>query len=141
MVGNKRNLSRKIKKLICAFITLFMFVSGMCFDEIRTDSLFASASSERDTFLSSGCSAFTDEQACTVDMLGIRGTAELGRITVRAAVQKRDEKASSDFLCQKISVPTEGKSYISSDGIQFISEFSDEHIVNYLHRSDGKKRI
>lgn len=142
MVRNKSDFGSRIKKLICALIPFLLLVSGVCFEEVKADSMFPYSFSEGESSsISYGNKTFSEEQACTAEMLGIRGTAGLGRSHIQLMVQRRDESASPDFLCRKISIPTEGKSYISSDGIQFISEFSEKHIVNYLHRSDGKKRI
>lgn len=135
-VRNKRN------KLICVLMTVFVLVSGMYIEDFKTDSTFMRAPTETtNSCISSVDDFITDAHACTTEMLGIRGNAKAGQSTIRFASQKGDTEISLHFLCQNIFSLTGGKSYACLSQMQFISENQGGLATNYIHKSDGKKRI
>ena len=133
---NKRN------KLIYVLIILSVVISGMYFENFKADSAFVCSPAEKtNSYISSVNAAITKVHACTTEMLGIHGSMELEQLTIRFANQRRDIKMSLDFLCQIIFCINERKSYAVFEEIQFVSGNQDELIINYIHKSDGKKRI
>lgn len=131
----------KRNKIFYILITLLVFISGMYFEDIKIDSVFASTPTEMtNSYISDIGSVITDTQVCTTEMLGVRGNMMIGQFTIRFN-QRRDTRVSPDFLCQNIFSLNEGKSYASIEEVQLISKSQDELIANYIHKSDGKKRI
>jgi len=127
-------------KLLYILITIFVFVSGMYLDDIKENSVPPYEHTELTNFyISAEDSVINDSQACTTDMLGIRGNTGTGNL-VRLANQKRDNKISLDFLLENIFSLNEGKSYASFEEDQLIVDNREELVTNYIHNSDGKKR-
>ena len=132
----------KRNKIFCILITLLVFISGMYFEDIKTDSVFASTLGETTNSYTSDIGSVTiDTQVCTTEMLAVCGNMVTGQFTIRFVNQRRDTGVSPDFLCQNIFSLNEGKSYASIEEVQLISKSQDELIANYIHKSDGKKRI
>ena len=132
----------KRNKIFCILITLLVFISGMYFEDIKVDSVFASTSAETtNSYISAIGSVITDTQVCTTEILGVCGNMVTGQFTNRFVNQRRDTRVSPDFLCQNNFPLNEGKSYASIEVVQLISKNQDELIANYIHKSDGKKRI
>lgn len=135
-------MHNKKNKLICVLITLFVFISGMYFEDSKVDSVFGCTPTETTNyFISSVNTVISYAQACTTEMLGVRGNRELEQLTIRFANQRRDTKIFPDFLCQNNFSLNEGISYTSLEGMQLILKFQDELVKNFIHKSDGKKRI
>lgn len=132
----------KRNKIFCILITLLVFISGMYFEDIKADSVFASTPGETTNSYTSDIGSVTiDTQVCTTEMLAVCGNMVTGQFTIRFVNQRRDTRVSPDFLCQNIFFLNEGKSYASIEEVQLISKSQDELIANYIHKSDGKKRI
>ena len=132
----------KRNNIFCILITLLVFISGMYFEDIKVDSIFASTPTETTNIYVSDISpVITDTLVCTAEMLGIRGNMVTGQYTIRFANQKRDTRVSLEFLCQNIFSLNQGESYGSFEEVQSISRSQDEFVVKYIHKFDGKKRI
>lgn len=132
----------KRNKIFCILITLLVFISGMYFEDIKADSVFASTPGETtNSYIPDIGSVTIDTQVCTTEMLAVCGNMVTGQFTIRFVNQRRDTRVSPDFLCQNIFSLNEGKSYASIEEVQLISKSQDELIANYVHKSDGKKRI
>ena len=137
-----RRVRKKGIKLICVLIILSIFISGLHFGKFKVDSIFVCAPAETaNSYISSVDAIITEGQACTAEMLGIYGSTELGHLTIRFVNQRRDTKMSLNCLYQNIFFLNEGKYYACFEKIQFVSGNQDELVTNYIHKSDGKKRI
>lgn len=129
-------------KFICMLMILFVFVSGMYFEEFRIDSDFSYAHADiADICYFSEKPVVVDTQVCTTAMLGIRGNAGLGRMERSFVSQRRGTRTSTDFLCQSLFSLNTGKSYINFENTQWISGTLENLVAEYIHKSDGKKRI
>lgn len=134
-------MRNKRQKWICVLITLFVFLAGMCFEDIQAGSEFICAPALAEaSFISAADTFITDAQACTAEMLGIRGNTRLEQSTIRFANRGRDTKISLDFLWQTLFSINEEQSDTGFEGIQFACRFRNELVINYIHKSDGKKR-
>lgn len=132
----------KRKNIFCILITLLVFISGMYFEDIKANSVFACTSTETtNSYILDMNSVIKDTQMCTTEMLGIRGNMVIEQFTIRFVNQRRATKLSLDFLCQNIFSLNEGKSYANFEEVSFISGSQDELVTKYIHKSDGKKRI
>lgn len=135
-------MRKKRNELLCVLITLFVFISGMYFEDLKVDSIFVCAATEAsNSYMLSVDPVVTDTKACTTEMLGIRESTGLGQLTTRFSYQRGHTKLSLDYLCRTIFFLKEGKSYANCEKVQFVLKNQDDLVVNYIHKSDGKKRI
>lgn len=135
-------MRKKRNELFCVLITLFVFISGMYFEDFKVDSVFVCAATQTsNSYMSSVDPVVTDTKACTTEMLGTHENMGLGKVTTRFTYQKRNSKLSRDYLYGTIFFLNVGKSYANCDKVQFVSKNQDDLVVNYIHKSDGKKRI
>lgn len=135
-MGNKRN------KQISVFIILFLFVLGMYLDTFKVHSAFSYAVGDMDSScIASVASGFADTHVCTAGMLSSRGDRSREQITFRLSLLRRDTGKRPDFLSQNTVCPDEDNFCSFFEEIQSLSENQQELITNYIHNSDGKKRI
>lgn len=132
-------MSMKKRKILCVLIIFMIFVSGMYFENIETYSVFAcNPATAVNSYITVANPVITDAQACTTEMLGIRESI----VTLQRFVgQKRDSKISLDFLYQNLFSLKEGKSYTGLKEVKHTLNSQNELVANYLHKTDGKKRI
>lgn len=135
-------MRRKKYKIACFIMAVLTVISGMCLEGGKADSSFEYALPETaDSYFVPTDSAFTDAQLCTPEMLGIYShNAGLGQLTGRFIGSGREVKQISDFLCQNLFSPEEGKFFTGSQRMQFYHPCQDELVANYIQKSDGKKR-
>lgn len=135
-MGNKRN------KQISVFIILFLFVLGMYLDTFKVHSAFSYAVGDMDSScIASVASGFADTHVCTAGMLSSRGDRSREQITFRLSLLRRDTGKRPDFLSQNTVCPEEDSFCSVFEEKQSLSENQQELITNYIHNSDGKKRI
>lgn len=132
----------KIRKLAGLLLIFVMMTAGICGEALKTDAVFVQAQEgAQRTCISMSGTELSDAEACTAEMLGSRRNTGSGRLMVRHANQRRGNDASLHFLCQNIYSPNRGNSGAGCDALIFVSESSSGLIANYIHKSDGKKRI
>ena len=132
----------KKQKLICFMLTVFVFLSGIYFENIHTDFSVVCASNEKnDSFLTTYDAVIVATEHCTTEMMGIRNNMGMQQLTSRYIGQKRDHRLSFDLLCSDIFCLSEGRSFTRFEKIYFLKQYKDECVLNYIHKSDGKKRI
>lgn len=135
-------MQMKKEKLISFVLVIFVFLSGMCFENVKTDSFYVYVSSDTtDACIMSCEAAIIDTEHCTTEMLGVRNGVGLQKLTGRFISQKRDGRLSQEFLYLDIFSLFEGKLFASSEKIHFLNQYQEEFVLNYIHKSDGKKRI
>ncbi len=133
-----RNNIKRIS-LIVAFVFL---LTGMYFENFKIDSVFACTPFQTSNLKSVAEDlVITDTQPCTAEMLGVRGHTSTDLIAYRFSNSKRDVKSALNFLCLNFDLSNTIKSYSSSEKIQRVSRNQEQLITNYIHNSDGKKRI
>lgn len=131
------------KRLLCIIFTLFIFVYGMYFEELREVMSFPKvfAADTASFVITDNINENMEPQMCTSQMLGVYGKKNDEKITFQTTDQDRDMRISLDFLCQDIFSIKEGKVYSDLEELWPILEKQDKHVTNYIHKSDGKKRI
>ncbi|MGN0480906.1 MAG: hypothetical protein ACI4EV_04985 [Lachnospiraceae bacterium] len=135
-------MHKRTNKLICVLITLLVFISGMCFENIKVDSVLERATVRTaDAYILPVDAVMTDTTACTTEMLGIGSHTALTQLSVGFATTRVGARLIQYLLGQNIFSLCEGKSYTSFEAIRVISENQHKLVVNYIHKSDGKKRI
>ena len=80
----------------------------------------------------------TTEQ-CTTEMMGIRNHTGIQQLASRYIGHKRDGRLSLEFLCSNIFCLSEGRSFARFEKIYFFKQYQKELVLNYIHKSDGKK--
>lgn len=129
----------KRRNILCVLITLLVFVSGMYFESIKIDSDFVSVHTEvADTSILPVNCVLTDTQACTTEMLGIRGDISMVRVVANL---RRNVEIFGDFLCQNVFSLQEKKSEMSFEKSVIRTDTREKLVINYIHKSDGKKEI
>ncbi len=143
-------------KWISGLLILAMLISGICFGERKADPVLACAPAQTaDSRIAAAdnvsgqtvaCilpvkSIPADEQLYTEETSGFRINAGLGRSPFRPAGQRREAGISLGFLCQNFFSLRKGGSYTDFDRVCSAGISGEESVANYLHRSDGKKRI
>lgn len=137
----KNRMRRNRNKTVYILAAWILLISGMYFEPFKADPVFTCAPARAEaSHISSADSGMAEEYACTAEMLGIRGNTEVLH-TGRPAGPKRDIRISPDFLCQNVYFPYEGKSCTYFEEICTASGNQRELVTDYIHRSDGKKRI
>lgn len=116
----------------------------MCIENVKVDSLFLYASiEETNSYIMADDATISQARPCTTEMLGVRNNAGIQRLASRFINSKRESKVSHNFLYSNIFSlhEKERKFFISSEAIQFCIQCQNELVINYIHKSDGKKRI
>ena len=117
----KRNAVIKSKRFLCAMLSMLIIISGIYFGNARVDNMSLKESPVASVPSIHGVeSVLTDTEACTSEMLGIR--LDLSELTVKYARTGRNDELA-DILDQTTY------------------DCHSEKISDYIHNSDGKKRI
>lgn len=135
----KRNAVIKSKRFLCAMLSMLIIISGIYFGNARVDNMSLKESPVASVPSIHGVeSVLTDTEACTSEMLGIR--LDLSELTVKYARTGRNDELA-DILCfAGISMePVSISDYDYAD--QTTYDCHSEKISDYIHNSDGKKRI
>lgn len=135
----KRNAVIKSKRFLCAMLSMLIIISGIYFGNARVDNMSLKESPVASVPSIHGVeSVLTDTEACTSEMLGIR--LDLSELTVKYARTGRNDKLA-DILCfAGISMePVSISDYDYADKTTY--DCHSEKISDYIHNSDGKKRI
>lgn len=135
-------MRRNIIKRVSIIIAFVLLISGMYFEDFKIDSVFVCTPFETPVSqMLSVDTIMTDTPACTTEMLGVRENTNLGQMTLRFSNQRRDSKTLLDVLCPNIFFQNKGKFYPGFEKIALVSKNQEKLITNYIHNSDGKKRI
>lgn len=137
----------KSKRWICKFIVLFLFITGMCFDEVKADSVFVctiitESAAKIQTFSEKeSVSVYRDNDADATEMLVARSTSDTQQLIAPISTGKRTLKLFVALiyitaLMLLLSNPY-GMAYIA----QMPERVCKTIVVNYIHNTDGKKRV
>lgn len=132
----------KNNRIPCVFLAMLILLLGMYFENIKADSMLQYAAVlNTHSHTVSYHASIKDARACTTEMLGIRNNAGIEQLASRSLGQRREIKLSLDFLCYNIISLYEGKFFTSPWLIPFHSQYRNGLVTNYIHKSDGKKRV
>lgn len=132
---------QKNKQLICYFIALFIFVSGMCFENLGANSLSLRATRES-VYTSLSERNISAMEARTEEIAGNNRTARIIGVQNQSTQQvRRTLRLFCSYLLGLVSVAIAQKIYMAEESV--FLEKADCHtaVLNYIHNTDGKKRI
>ena len=134
---------RKIERHIISFIlALSMLFSGMCFENVKADfSLEYTSMQGTGNDVISHDTAISSEEACTTEMLGIRGLSSIRQFVNRSIYERRDAKLSLELLCADAQMHLYSHFFAAANAVQFSKRYVGAVVLNYIHSKDGKKRI
>lgn len=130
------------KKTIYISILIMVFLVGMCFDEIKIDSIFSYILCKSTTVETVYADTVilepqlvSNELYCTHRSMGLEQSVPC---MIR---HNKEQKNSSFFLILDIFSLKDAASYSKWEEVCFVSESCRELVADFMHRSDGKKRI
>ncbi|MGN0324724.1 MAG: hypothetical protein ACI4DW_00330 [Lachnospiraceae bacterium] len=135
-------MKRKNQKIIYFALILFFLVTGMYFDNDRIPVCFADGSLQTaGACLEVPDDVYLSETACTIEMLSQQRATIQKPVSGQSCNQKREIRISFDVLSQDI-YRAEQKNHVLDSGVLQLSEqLPKERIMNYIHKTDGKKRL
>lgn len=132
-------------KLLCVVIALFLALSGAAGGNRVPDCSYCGASPSDNKDISSIKSAhavITDMPVCTTEVSGLRSNASVRQLSAR--FDGRGRKTGSSDNCQ-VSDNTFWQNHIRLfAGLKaslYDNKYDGEIITDFIHKSDGKKRI
>lgn len=135
-------MCQKRSKRIGVFTILFLFILGLYFDPAKDESCIQYAllkTSESD--ISPVAPVFTGVQACTEEIQKIGRDKGTEQIIPRFISIKRDNGKTADLHFHNRILLYEGNLCPVFETVPFPSENLKEIVMNFIHESDGKKRI
>lgn len=122
------------RKWISGLLILAMLISGICFGECKADPVHACAPAQTADSRIAAADTFSGQ---TVDCISTEDivSARASRILPAKSIP------ADGFLCRNFFSLRKGVSYTDFDRVCSAGISGEESVANYLHRSDGKKRI
>lgn len=135
-------MQRRYDKFLCIILSILVFLSGICFarSEAVTPSL-QNPQEKTNVSINSVHLKAADAQVCTPDMLRVQMCRKLQPASSRNPSFKKASRFFFAFLCLPCLSLLEGQFFFRSGITQLNSQCFNERITNYIHNSDGKKRI
>ena len=143
-------MSEKSKQWICKFIVLFIFITGMCFDEVKADSIFpctiitshAKDAANTKTMQNGKKIAVYMEKGLEVtETIVAKSTVNTQQLIASISNGKRTLKLSVAI----IYVTALGLLLLNSYEVSYFTQLPERvcktTVVNYIHNTDGKKRV
>lgn len=131
----------KEKRWICKFIVLSILISGMCFENVKADSIFVyTTDSSSDSYLCSSEDTILAQEVCTTEMLGVRTASSMQQLANRVTNNKRELRFLLVFMCVVAVLQLFSNFYTTVDILQFSKRQSKTVVLNYIHNMDGKKK-
>ncbi|MBQ3514021.1 MAG: hypothetical protein IJA32_09545 [Lachnospiraceae bacterium] len=131
----------KKKQIFCLILTLFAFFSGMCFEQIKADSLFAFTSEEEPlSFVGTCDAAISDAELCTVEMLGLSNLTYVGQSANKTAYSRKNLEVFLEVLCADVGSPSLSAFFETMNAVDFQKLCHRFVVLSYIHNTDGKKR-
>ena len=141
----------KRKQLICKFIVLFLFITGMCFEEVKADSIFvctivanqtmkdkAEVESEQNK---KNVAFYREDEIEVTEIIAARTTTNTQQIIASISNAKKSLKLSVAIIYVTALGLLLSNSFIMSYVTQLPERVSKTIVVNYIHNTDGKKRV
>ncbi len=138
------SMRTKFHKLAGLILALVMMLSGIFGEALKVDAAFmciSEHSQESESCLRTSCAVLTGARSCTSEMMGIRRNADFGAVILRHANQRRGSGVSFGFLCQDSFFLKCRNSHVGLEDACVVSGCPYELVTEYIHKSDGKKRI
>jgi len=127
------------KQWICNLIALFILISGMCFDEVKADSIFLRPQSAMSTGVEMAGEVLSEVAVETPELLCTRNTISSSQIVAQITNSRRVIKLSTIFLCVVIFALLLSNFYATERVEEFTKFSMRTAVLNYIHNADGKK--
>ena len=137
----------KSKQWICKFIVLFIFITGMCFEEIKADSVFVCAIVAEDIVNhkmyteKDSMSIYLDAETEVTETIVARSTVSTQQLIAPMTNGKRTLKLSVALIYVTAWMLLLSNSYAMAYIAQLPERVCKTIVVNYIHNTDGKKRV
>ena len=131
----------KKKQILCLILTLFVFFSGMCFENIKADSLFLFTSEEEPLSYVGTCDvAISDTNLCTTEMLGLNHLSYVGQFANKTAYSKKNIQVSLEIFLTDAGSGSLSNFFETVHAVELHKLCHRFVVLNYIHNADGKKR-
>lgn len=138
-------MRNRYKRLMCFFLIIVTFLSGICFENRRADVIFVYAQEApltvSEAYLASESLLAPDAQMCTSEMLEGNGTLGIIGAEGRILKGKSDIRMVFSFLCPNSFPLKFSNLFTGKSGIDTFLNSRTILVTNYIHESDGKKRL
>lgn len=131
----------KNKQWIINLIVLVILLSGMCFDEVRADSVFTYPEASVITYHEAADEVISDVDMQVTEILCTRNTVSSSQIAAQIINSRKETKLSMVFLCVAILSLLLSNFYTTESVVQFPELGTRTVVLNYIHNTDGKKRM
>lgn len=140
----------KSKQWICKFIVLFLFITGMCSNEVRADSVFVctiisdyakNAVSARSMQNDEKIAIYMEEELEVAELLVARSSTNTQQVIASISNGKKTLKLSVAIIYVAALGLLLSNSYAMSYITQLPECICKTIVVKYIHNTDGKKRI
>ena len=140
----------KSRRWICKFIVLFLFISGMCFEEVKADSIFlytmiASQAQNKAEVVAAQeddkLAVYRERELEVTEMIVARSSTNTQQLIASISSAKKSLKLSVAIIYVTALRLLLSNSYVMAYVMQLPERVCKTIVVNYIHNTDGKKRI
>ena len=137
--GESVNLKKK--QILCLILALFVFFTGVCFEQIEADSLFSfTLETEPSSYVGTYEVTILKAELCTAKMLGIHDHSYLGKDTNKTVHGRKNIGKTLEFYCTNIGSTSFSNFYATVNAVFHKKLHHNFVILTYIHNADGKKR-
>lgn len=131
----------RCKQSLCKCIVFFIVMTGMCFEQVKADTFFeCTILNPSETSLLEGGETLEDAGIYTTESLGMPSVG-VQQAVRRLVNTRRVVKLSFAFLCVIAGWQLVSALFAAEYQEQFPKLCAGAVVVDYIHSSDGKKRI
>lgn len=131
---------RKNKQWICIVMSLFILLSGMCLESIHADAMSFCVKNEESTFLNI-YSSVPSVEARVEEISRGNFSATIQRATNQSLQIRRTLRVVYELLCKVDTLGLSDKLYATEELLTIGLLEPGTVVTNYIHKTDGKKRI
>ena len=130
----------KKKQWICNLIALFILLMGMCFDEVKADSVFLCPQAAAIAVgLETADAVISDVDIEPVQLLCARNSVTSSQIAAQITSIRRTIKLSMLLLCAAVFSLLLSNFYTVERIVEFLRLSGRAAVLSYIHNTDGKK--
>ena len=123
-------------------LAIVLMIAGICGDTLKVDAAFMRATENTKTScIEASRAVLTGAECCTAEMLGIRRNTEVRSAALCQVNPRRGLGLSFGFLCQTFFSLGHRDFRMGLQNAVSVLEDRDGLVADYIHKSDGKKRI
>ncbi len=130
---------RKNKQWICIIVSLFIFLSGMCLETIHADA--ASFCVKKESTFLDIYRPVASVEARVEEISRGNYTSTIQRATNQTIQIRRTLRVVYELLCKVDALGLSDKLYATEELFAIGIQEPGAVVTNYIHNTDGKKRI